>query len=90
MNIDAALLEAWLRRYYFATTFDLGSSGVESFSFAELRHLTGITSEELDDIAFNDSRSFGDDALRQSIADRWGNGDPSFTMATHGSSEAIF
>ena len=85
-----ALLESWMRYYYFDTEIDIGSSGVESFSLAELRELVGLTQSELDAIVFNDSRTLGADGLREAITQRWGNGDPEQVMATHGSSEAIY
>jgi capreomycidine synthase len=88
-NIAPARLEDWLRDYYFTTKIDLGSSGVQNFSFAELRELTGLGQEELDAVVFDDGRSLGTFGLRQAIADRWGDGDMGRVMVTHGSSEAI-
>jgi capreomycidine synthase len=85
-----ALLESWMRRYYFATDIDIGSSGVESFSLGELRTLLGIHQEELDRVVFDDSMTLGGVGLRQAIADRWADGDGQRVMATHGSSEAIY
>jgi capreomycidine synthase len=85
-----ALLESWMRQYYFETPIDIGSSGVQSFSLAELRQLVGITQEELDHITFDDSRTLGAPDLRLAIARQWGNADPERVMATHGSSEAIY
>lgn len=85
-----ALLEDWLRQYYFSVQFDLGCSGVESFGFSELRELTGIAHADLDRLVFKDSHTFGADGIRQAIARRWGDGDFAGTMVTHGSSEAIF
>lgn len=90
MRIAKADLESWMREYYFSTELDLGSSGVESFSFAEVRRLLAITQAELDEIVFDDSRTLGDPALRRAIAERWFNGEAENVMATHGSSEAIF
>jgi len=90
MRIDAALLEDWLRDYYFSNEIDIGSSGVQSFSMADLRRLAHLSSAQLDAIVFDDSRSCGSPELRQAIAARWGNDDPERVMATHGSSEAIF
>ncbi|HEY0604369.1 MAG TPA: capreomycidine synthase [Herpetosiphonaceae bacterium] len=90
MEIAPALLEYWLRDRYFTTELDISSSGVENFSFAELRDLVGITHDDLDQIVFRDSRSYGGPELRAAIAQRWGNGDPEHVMATHGSSEALF
>lgn len=85
-----ALLENWMRDYYFETDFDIGSSGVESFSLAQLRELLGIGWDEVDGIVFDDSWTLGGPALRQAIADRSAGGDVSTVMATHGSSEGIY
>lgn len=91
MEIAPALLEYWLRQYYFDTEIDIGSSGVASFSMSELRELVGFTQSELDAVVFRDSRTLGDPDLREAIAARsWGGGDPERVMATHGSSEAIY
>jgi capreomycidine synthase len=88
-TIPPAHLENWLREYYFARKMDLGSSGVESFSFSELRDATGLTGEEMDAIILEDGHSMGTLGLRQAIATRWADGDPERVIVTHGSSEAI-
>jgi len=90
VTIAPALLEEWMREYYFKTEFDIGSSGVQSFSLGEIRELLGITQSELDNIVFDDSETLGGFGLRKAIAERYGNGDPERVIATHGSSEAIF
>jgi len=90
MNIVPALLEYWLRDYYFDCNFDISCSGVESFSFGELREFMGLTQAEMDQVIFRDSESLGAPGLRKAIADRWGGGDAGRVMATHGSSEAQF
>ena len=90
MNLPPALLEGWMRDYYFDTDVDIGSSGVEDFSLAELRQLLGLTQEDFDSIVFHDSRTLGDPALRIAIAERFAKGDGERVMVTHGSSEAIF
>lgn len=90
MDVAPALLEYWLRDRYFTSEIDIGGSGVENFSFAELRELLDLPLEDLDQIVFRDSRSLGAPDLRAAIARRWGNGDTERAMATHGSSEAIF
>jgi capreomycidine synthase len=79
-----------MRHYYFAVDLDLGSSGVEDYSLAELRRLLGIEWEDLDAIVFHDSETLGGARLRQAIAARWTGGDVQRVMATHGSSEANF
>jgi capreomycidine synthase len=90
MKLAPALLEEWLREYYFTTEIDIGSSGVQNFSLAELRQVVDITERELNDVVFDDSPTYGHPRLRQAIADQWGNGDPRHVMATHGSSEVVF
>ena len=52
MELAPALLEHWMRQYYFDTTIDIGSSGVESFSMPELRKLLGIRQKDLDQVTF--------------------------------------
>jgi hypothetical protein len=90
MRVPLALLEDWMRQYYFAVDHDLGSSGVEDYSLAELRRILGLEWEHLDTIVFHDSETLGGARLRQAIADRWAQGDIRRAMATHGSSEANF
>ncbi|MEP7339285.1 MAG: capreomycidine synthase [Acidobacteriota bacterium] len=89
MEIVQAHLEQWMRDYYFSTEIDIGSSGVENYSLADLRSLVGLDMKEID-VVFNDSPSCGSDGLRRAIADQWGDGDPDRVMVTHGSSEIIF
>src|SRR5262245_24372536 len=88
MSFPPALLEEWIGCYYFGANIDIGSSGVEPFTFGELRAALGIEQEELDRIPFRDSEGVGGDGLRRAIANRWARGDIESVMATHGSSEA--
>lgn len=90
MEVVPAHLEYWMRAYYFSTEIDIGSSGVENFSFGELRQLLNITPDDLDRIVLRDSRTLGDPDLRTAIGNRWGNGKAESVMATNGSSEAIY
>jgi capreomycidine synthase len=90
MRIRAALLEDWLRDRYFQATYDLGCSGVASWSLGSLRALTGIGLEDLDRMVFDDGPSNGSLELREAIADRYYSGQADSVMVTHGSSEAIF
>lgn len=90
MEIAPAHLEDWLRDYYFTSEVDIGGSGVEDFSLAEVRELTGLTQAELDAVVFRDSPSCGRAELRQAIADRWGDGDARRVMVGNGSSEVLF
>ncbi len=84
-----ALLERWMRAYYFATDYDLGSSGVYSFSLQQIQQICGPSADELASVVFDDSTTQGSLGLRLAIARRWGGDDPEAVMATHGSSEAI-
>lgn len=90
MKLPPALLEDWMRHYYFDTDLDIGSSGVDDFSMVDLRRLLGLTEADFDRVVFHDSMSLGGDGLRRALADRWLGGDTSLAMATHGSSEANF
>jgi capreomycidine synthase len=90
MRMDRALLEDWLRDRYFVATADLSSSGVEPWSFGELRAVVGLDPADLDAVRFTDSASLGDERLRAAIADRFTGGAAARVMVTHGSSEGIF
>ena len=90
MDLPTAHLEKWMRNYYFDTQFDIGSSGVEPYTFAQVRELLNISFEDLDKISFHDSETLGDRALRRTIIEQSGYGDPDWIMATHGSSESIY
>ncbi|GAA2211772.1 aminotransferase [Nonomuraea monospora] len=88
MHLRPAALDDWLRDYYFTAEIDISSSGVEPYSMAELRALAGIGVDDLDNVMFRDSRSCGMAELRTAIADRFGYGDSSEVLVTHGSGEA--
>jgi len=90
MGLAPALLEGWMREYYFQAEIDIGSSGVESFSLGEIRELLGISQEELDRVVLGDGETLGGLGLRKAIAERYGDGDPKRVIVTHGSSESIF
>lgn len=90
MRLQKALLEDWMRTFYFSTDYDLGSSGVKNFSVKELFDLIDLTPYDLNNIIFNDSDTFGNYELRQNIANYWGNGDPSSVLVGNGSNEVIF
>lgn len=89
-NFPPALLEEWMRLYYFAVDADIGSSGVSDYSMAEVRALVGIGVEEMDAVVFHDSQTLGGAGVRRAIASRWAGGDADRVMVTHGSTEAIF
>lgn len=89
-DIPVAELEEWMRRYYHAARFDIGSSGVRDMTMAELCALCGVDGTELATMVLHDSESFGGHRLRSALADRWTGGDVEPVMVTHGSSEAIY
>jgi capreomycidine synthase len=90
MKLPPALLEEWMRRYYFSVDFDIGSSGVQNFSVAELRELLGFSQDDLDRIVLRDSQTLGGTELRRAIAGRWLEGREDRVLVTHGSSEANY
>lgn len=79
-----------MREYYFAVDHDIGSSGVQDFTFAELRALVGLEHRELDELVMQDSQTLGGMGLRQALARRWTGGDAERVMVTHGATEANF
>lgn len=89
MRLRSAPLEDWLRDYYFSAEIDISSSGVQPYSMAELRAMTGLRQADLDELVFDDGYSVGAPALREVIAERWGGADPARVMTANGSSEAI-
>lgn len=86
---EPPLLEEWYRRHLGRARYDISSSGVSAYGFAELRALCGLSVEALDATSLDDSVSYGAPALRRALADRYAEGDVARVMATHGSSEAI-
>ena len=90
MHLKNAILESWMRRYYFEVDLDIGSSGVANYSFRDLREMLGVTLDDLDQIVFHDSETLGGGGLRRALAERYLDGDPSRVMVTHGSTEANF
>ncbi len=89
MRLRPARLEDWLRNRYFAADIDISSSGVQPYSMADLRAMTGLGHEEIDGLVFNDGYSLGSMAIRMAIAKRCGGCDPDKIMTTSGSGEAI-
>ncbi|HYH83414.1 MAG TPA: capreomycidine synthase [Longimicrobium sp.] len=89
-SFPPALLEEWMRRYYFAVDSDIGSSGVSDYSVAELRALAGIGADEIDAVVFHDSQTLGGTGVRRALANRWTGGDVGRVMVTHGSTEANY
>lgn len=89
-ELPIARLEQWMRDYYFRVDHDLGSSGVQDYSLAELRQKLDIPVAALDRIVFHDSETLGGPGVRGAVADRFLGGDTERVMVTHGSSEANF
>src|ERR1700731_117295 len=89
-TLPAALLEDWMRENYFSAEVDIGSSGGQEYSFAELRSILDIPVEAVDQIIFYDSPTLGSPPLRRAIASRYADGNADCVIVTHGSSEAIF
>ncbi len=90
MEAPRAYLEEWMRKYYFAADYDIGSSGVQNWSFREVRDMAGIEWAELDAMVFNDSETLGAPGLRQALARRFTGGDVDRVLCSHGSSEANY
>jgi len=88
-HIKPALLEYWLRDYYFNAKYDLSGSGVEDFSVRQLNELIGLDLNNFNDLYFHDSPVFGSDALRTAIGTHY-NQPASSVMVGNGSSEVIF
>ena len=88
-TIAPALLEYWLREYYFDAQYDLSSSGVEDFSIAELKKLIGLDLNQFDNLVFHDSPALGSEPLRLAVAEYY-KGSAQSVMVGNGSSEIIF
>ncbi|MBO3751471.1 capreomycidine synthase [Streptosporangiaceae bacterium NEAU-GS5] len=88
-DIAPALLEDWLRERYFSASIDISSSGVQDYTLGDLRRRLGISTADLDAVAFRDSPSLGCEPLREAVAARTGR-PAGEVMVTHGSSEALF
>ncbi|MGZ0150523.1 capreomycidine synthase [Kribbella sp. WER1] len=88
-RVPAAALEDWFRVRYFDARVDISSSGVHPYNLGEVRELTGTTAEELDELAFRDSPSSGQDRLRTALSKRFEPGPGHEPLVCNGSTEAI-
>jgi len=79
-----------MREFYFATELDLGSSGLRCYSYPEFCAVTGFSTAELEDVAFDDSQTFGAPELREAIARQWGDGRAETVLLGNGSNEIGF
>jgi capreomycidine synthase len=84
-----APLENWYRFNYFNNEYDISGSGVEDYSFAELRALSGLQLADLDQLVMHDTPTIGAAHLRQVLADRFAAGAAEKVMVTNGSNEAL-
>ncbi|MFE4330586.1 capreomycidine synthase [Streptomyces sp. NPDC056831] len=89
MRLRPAPLEDWLRESYFTADIDISSSGVHSYSMAELRDLTALSHQDLDRLVFDDGYSLGAPAVRAAVSQHTGVADPDKVMTTSGSGEAL-
>lgn len=85
-----APLEDWLRDYYFTNQIDIGSSGVQPYSMAELRAILGISPGLLDEVVFAESHSRGAPELRAAVAAAFRAGGEERVLITNGSCEAEY
>lgn len=83
------ILESWYRTELPKARFDISSSGVQPYSFADFRRIVELDMDEVDALLLQDSVSFGASALRRAISDRYAPGKSDHVMVTHGSSESI-
>ncbi len=90
MRLKQALLEDWMRAYYFSTIYDIGSSGIKNFSLYELFNIIGLSVDVLSGVVFNDSETFGNIELRKELANRFGDGNDNSVLIGNGSNEVIF
>ncbi|MEV6412982.1 capreomycidine synthase [Kribbella sp. NPDC051718] len=88
-RVPAAALEDWFRVRYFDARVDISSSGVHPYTLGEVRELTGTTAEELDELAFRDSPSSGQEKLRTALSKRFEPGPGHEPLVCNGSTEAI-
>lgn len=90
MKFAPFMLGEWFDEHFFDVDVIIGESGVQPYTFKEIREITGITLQQLDEIVFTDSPFYGTAGLREVIARRWRKGDAEQVLVTHGSSEAMF
>ncbi|WP_248580866.1 capreomycidine synthase [Nocardioides sp. InS609-2] len=88
-QVPAAALEDWFRVRYFDARVDISSSGVHPYTLGQVRGLTGLAAEELDDLVFRDSPSSGQDRLRTALIERFEPGPSHEPLVCNGSTEAI-
>lgn len=85
----AAPLEDWYRTNYFNNEVDISGSGVQDYSFAQVRDMANIDVRELDAMLMGDGPTIGREETRRVIAARFAVGSPSQVMIANGSNEAL-
>lgn len=84
-----APLENWYRENYFTNDIDISGSGVEEYSYEEIKNIADFDFHELDNLKIKDGATVGSIEIRQLIAERFGYGHPEKVMITNGSNEAL-
>ncbi|WP_395375888.1 aminotransferase class I/II-fold pyridoxal phosphate-dependent enzyme [Marinicella sp. W31] len=82
-------MEDWYRHRYFNNQIDISGSGVEEYSFAEIRNRADFDFTELDQLHAIDGETVGCLSVRSLLADRFANGDPDQVMTTSGANEGL-
>lgn len=88
-GLQSAPLENWYRDRYFNNQIDISGSGVEEYSFGEIRKKANFSFDELDELRVIDGQTVGNPRIRNLIANRFGTGDPNQVMTTSGANEAL-
>lgn len=84
-----ALLENWYRYNYFNNSFDISGSGVEEYTFKEIKNIAKFSFDELDHCYVKDSETVGQINLRVQISNLFGTGNPDMVMVTNGANEGL-
>jgi len=84
-----APLEEWYRQYYFNNRFDISGSGVEEYSFKQIRDLAQFDFAELDSHYLKDIETAGSLQVREQLAALFGKGNPETVVVTNGANEAL-
>lgn len=88
-GFESASLEDWYRYNYFQNEIDISGSGVENYSYQEIKELGNFSFDELDSFEAKDGTTVGSEKVRTKIANLFGTGNPNEVMITNGSNEAL-
>lgn len=86
---EPALLENWYRHNYFNNEIDISGSGVEEYTFREIKTLANFTFDELDKLQVKDGATVGSFVVRTLLADLFGTGDADMVSVTNGANEGL-